>query len=150
MIGRDQVTITMPPVDCDQIDCSSFFFCSASLRDVFLLRKREEEEDKLLYVIVGKSVAINELSIDLLIKNLISLIFVARPLSSILLAHNRGAPTAREIYYSFTKNPSISSIFFRRTLPDFEVELTQFAAALALAVHFSGDAGDRQRDVTFH
>ena len=111
----------------------------------------EEEEDKLLYVIVGKSVAINELSIDLLIKNLISLIFVARPLSSILLAHNRGgAPTAREIYYSFTKNPSISSIFFRRTLPDFEVELTQFAAALALAVHFSGDAGDRQRDVTFH
>ena len=81
----------MPPVDCDQIDCSSsFFFCSASLRDVFLLRKREEEEDKLLYVIVGKSVAINELSIDLLIKNLISLIFVARPLSSILLAHNRG------------------------------------------------------------
>ena len=110
----------------------------------------EEEEDKLLYVIVGKSVAINELSIDLLIKNLISLIFVARPLSSILLAHNRGAPTAREIYYSFTKNPSISSIFFRRTLPDFEVELTQFAAALAFAVHFSGDAGDRQRDVTFH
>ena len=26
MIGRDQVTITMPPVDCDQIDCSSSFF----------------------------------------------------------------------------------------------------------------------------